>query len=148
MPKKQQVSLRLTDRQINNLLKEHQVLPLLEEFMNDSRVEKLYRELLCVFYATPRSTMPLASKKIKPQVWKTFTEFKDQFERGMKRYFVCDLLETFASNNCNTNRTKKQIESKASQLFEQYISLVYVEVSSDMNVDHVLNGNQPVEWLL
>lgn len=147
MPKKQEVSLRLTDRQINSILQQHDVLTLMEEFMNDSRVEKLYSELLCVFYATPRNTMPLASKKIKPQVWKTFTAFKDQFEKGMKRYFVAEILETLASVNCNINRTKKQIANKAAQLFEQYISLVYVEVSSDMNIDHVLNGNQPVEWL-
>ena len=148
MPKKQQVSIRLTERQISSILQEHDVLTLIEGFMRDSRVEKLYSELLCIFYATPRSTMPLANKKIKPHVWKTYTAFKDQFEKGLKGYFVSEIINTYASTNCNINRTKKQIANKAAQLFEQYISLVYVEVSSDMNVDHVLNGNQPVEWLL
>ena len=146
MAKKFRLNVHVADAHINKILRTFELTNLLEEYLKDDRVEELYKRLRAIYQTEYPDTLATVNQHVPNNFYKDYAEFSKTFHPNLKRTFAEFALEEFAATG-NIPSAIKRIHSKAPQLFEQRLGLVFEEIRYNMRADKLLNGQQPVDWL-
>lgn len=144
---KTRVSLDLSKKQVDNILSTFGVYDLVEHYLADPKVRKIYDEISDLFQAQYPDTMACVSEHVKVDFFKDFTKFQDSIRSYFKRTLTELVLEEFASTAGNIALTTKHVRAKALMFFTQRLHIVYEELSFNIKMDKILNGQQTVDWL-
>lgn len=147
MANKIRVNVHLTVKQIDNVLNTFGVSDLIERYMTDPRVRKTYDELHDLFNAQYPDTMACVNEHVKSEFYKDFDKFVDSIKAYFKRTLAELALEEFASTAGNIALTTKHIRAKAPMFFTQRFHVIYEEMSFNIRLDKVLNGQQTIDWM-
>ena len=145
--KKTRLNVHLSNKQIDNILSTFAVYDLVERYLADSRVHKVYDHLHDLFYAQFPDTMANVSEHVKPEFYESFDKYIDSLRNYFKNTLAELVLEEFASTAGNIALTTKRVRNKAPMFFTQRFHIVYEEMSCSISLDKILNGQQTVDWL-
>lgn len=136
----------VSEKDINKMLQEYGIAELVEQLANDPFVSSAYEHLKLLHEHHYQLKMPLVNQRRKSEFFKSYEDFQKRFYQYLKRSFAELILEEYAINR-DPARTKKQIDKKARQFFEQRLGMATEEVTSQLKYDKLLNGEQTSPWL-